>query len=104
MFKLLFTTALIFGMAAIPPPAAAQSLCMPRAALTEQLHRQYGESLLVEGVIDPQHMIEFWVAPAGQSWTLLLSRADGLVCVMAAGMGWLPAPPVPKPVAESDAS
>ena len=102
MFKRLFTHALIFGMAAIPPPVAAQSQCMPRALLTEQLHEQYGEALLVEGMVDPRQIIEFWVAPEGQSWTVLLSRADGLSCVLSAGMGWLPAPAPLQPVVEGD--
>lgn len=62
---------------------------MPRADLTAHLSRTYGEAMAGVGLRDPQSVLELWVSHDGATWTLVLSMASGMACVMAAGTGWL---------------
>ena len=70
------------------PAAAAQiGLCMARSALIETLTADgqvpTGERGLATGGV----VFEVIAAPDGE-WTLLLSRPNGVSCVMAAGEAW----------------
>eukprot|EP00903_Cladosiphon_okamuranus_P020197 g18537.t1 len=49
MFKRLISSALVFGMAAIAPPARAQN-CAPREIVVERLERQFNETLSSAGL------------------------------------------------------
>jgi hypothetical protein len=104
MFKRILTSALVFGMAALAPPARAQSTCAPRTAIAGQLERQFGELPLVLALRPPAEVFELWVTPGGGTWSLLVSTPEGLACILAAGPDWLPAPMLPTaaPVAAPD--
>ena len=75
--------------AAVALPAGAQGLhCGPRDVVTERLDMSYGERLTGGGFQNADSVIELWVSPETGSWTILLSRADGQSCIMAAGTDW----------------
>ena len=101
MFKRLFSAALVFGAAAIAPPVSAQSPnCMPRDALVSQLAGQYGEHLSGFGVQNPNQVLEIWSSRKTGTFTVVITRSDGISCVMAVGENWSEiAPPVPPDMA-----
>ncbi len=85
MFKRVLTTALLFGMAATAPPAAAQS-CAPRDSIVEKLEGRYKESLTGAGLQgSAQAMIEIWTNPETGSFTVLLTDPGGLSCIVSYG-------------------
>lgn len=89
MFKRLLTAALVFGAAALAPPAGAQTLaCMPREILVEKLETRYDEHLTGGGLQNPQHMLEVWSSSKSGSFTVFVTRTDGLACVLATGQYW----------------
>ncbi len=59
MFKRLFSAALVFGAAAIAPPAMAQTVtCLPRDALVSSLETAHGERLTGGGLQNQARVIE----------------------------------------------
>lgn len=99
MYKRILTSALLFGMACTGPPAWAQS-CAPRAALVTQLETAYGETLSARGLQSAESLIEVFASPQSGSFTVLMSRPDGVSCIISTGTHWLiePAPPAKEGV------
>lgn len=90
MFKRLLSSALIFGMAAIAPPALAAN-CALRDGLVEQLQKQYSERLTAGGLqksnaVDT--MIEVWSSTDTGSFTVLMTHPTGISCVVASGQNY----------------
>ena len=96
MYKRLFTSALIFGAAALAPPAAAQNLimCAERVGLIKVLQEKYQELPRGAGLQGPERMIEIWTSSETGSFTVLVTRPDGISCVVASGSYWQDAMPV----------
>ncbi len=89
MFKRLFSTALIFGAAAMAPPAMAQSgACMPRVALVQSLQSNYDERLTGGGLKNATQVVEVWSSDETGSFTVFVTRADGVACILATGQNW----------------
>jgi hypothetical protein len=89
MFKRIFSAALIFGAAAMAPPAISQTLaCMPRASLVQSLEDRHGERLTGGGLRSATQVVEIWSSDKTGSFTVFVSRADGISCVIATGQNW----------------
>lgn len=91
MFKRTITSALIFGAAAIAPPTlshAQSAQCMQRDALVERLQGQYGESLNGGGLKSASQLIEVWSSEKTGSFTVFITQANGVSCVVATGQNW----------------
>jgi hypothetical protein len=91
MFKRLCSTAIIFGAAALAPPTVAQAqglTCLPRAALIERLEGRYKEHLAGGGLQSPQQLLEVWASDETGSFTVFVTRPDGVACVVATGQHW----------------
>ena len=88
MFKRLFTAAVLFGVAGTAPPVHAESFCGPRAAIVERLEGTYSEALSALGFQSGTQVVEVWSSAKTGSWTMLMTRADGVSCVVASGSGW----------------
>lgn len=93
MFKRLCSTAIIFGAAALAPPLAtsaqAQGMaCLPRTALVERLEGRYKEHLAGGGLQNPQQLIEVWASSETGSFTVFVTRPDGVSCIVATGQHW----------------
>ncbi len=88
MFKRLLATATVFGMAAIAPPAHAQSACAPRATLAENLSKKYGEERIAGGLQSANQMIEVFSSPKTGSFTILLTKPNGQSCIVSSGKSW----------------
>lgn len=100
MFKRLFSAAVIFGLASTAPPLAtavhAQSAvqgapvtCAPRDALVERLSGRYDEQRTGAGLQNSRQMLEVWSSSDTGTWTVLITRADGVSCIVATGTNWL---------------
>ncbi|MFQ5624238.1 MAG: hypothetical protein ACE5FS_12690 [Paracoccaceae bacterium] len=100
MFKRIATASLIFGMAAAAPPAAAQVSCAQREKIVLKLEKTYGESRTGSGLNGNSSMIEIWASAKTGTWTILMTRPDGISCVMATGQAW---EDVPLAAASADA-
>lgn len=99
MFKRLFAAALVFGAAALAPPLASQgTLCLPRETLVESLAAQFSESLAGGGLQSGTRLIELWRSKDSGSFTILLTRPDGISCVLATGQSWHDEPAAPEGV------
>lgn len=98
MFKRLIVGAFVFGMAGQAPPALAQVVCMPREIVAKDLSGRYGEVPVISALSDGARVVEFWGKQDGGSWTLLVTTADGMSCVLGSGPHWMPmrqsAPPM----------
>ncbi|MCG7493910.1 hypothetical protein [Thalassobius sp. Cn5-15] len=93
MFKRLISTAVIFGTAALAPPATAQSAdsisCMTREVLIDNLSKRYGEDLLGRGLQTPQTLLEIWSSDSTGSFTIFVTNPDGQACIVATGKNWI---------------
>ena len=88
MFKRLLGTALVFGMAALAPPAAAQPVCGSRPAITNWLSANFNKARSAVGLIRSNRVVEVWVAEDTRTWTILITRADGISCIVSSGTNW----------------
>ncbi|MBV1862971.1 MAG: hypothetical protein KUG74_00920 [Rhodobacteraceae bacterium] len=92
MYKRIATAALIFGMVATAPPALAQSNCAPRDKVISQLADKYGEVSHGVGLQSASKLVEVWSSKTTGSWSIVVTHANGLTCVLAAGQVWTPNP------------
>ncbi|MEO9822008.1 MAG: hypothetical protein ABJQ34_06930 [Paracoccaceae bacterium] len=89
MYKRTVAAALVFGAAAIAPPAVhAQSNCAPRELITERLQSKFSERLTGGGLQNANQMLEIWTSDRTGSFTVIVSRADGISCIVASGHNW----------------
>ncbi|WP_298370509.1 hypothetical protein [uncultured Bradyrhizobium sp.] len=65
--------------------------CAQRSDFIALLKDRFGEIEVAQGLSSNGHLVEIFVAPAG-NWTILLSRPNGLSCLVDAGEPWLMAP------------
>lgn len=100
MFKRLLALSLTFGMAALAPPAHAVS-CAQRDTVVERLKTKFSEQLTVGGLQGSQNtaqsVVEIWASDETGTFTVLLTNAYGVSCIVAAGTDYFEAEPVPEP-------
>ncbi len=106
MFKRLVSAALVFGTAALAPPAFATSTagtikanfsgqtCGPRQQITTNLQKKYGETKQAVGLANARQAFELWSSGKTGSWTMLMTNTNGISCVVASGKSWHSAIPV----------
>ncbi|MDB9856798.1 hypothetical protein OAC63_00190 [Amylibacter sp.] len=92
MFKRLTSTALVFGMAALAPPAATAQTCGPRDQLITQLTERYQEVSRGVGLSSATQVVEFWASNKTGTFSVLLTYPNGLTCILATGSNWTEAP------------
>ncbi len=79
--------ALLIGWSAFSPPAQAQAICGERRAVVATLEKTYSETPVSMGLASNGAIIEILASPLG-TFTIILTRPNGLTCVMAAGESW----------------
>lgn len=106
MFKRLLSAALVFGSAALAPPAFAGSptdtvqanfgrqTCGPRQQITANLQKKFGETKQAVGLANQSQAFELWSSEKTGSWTMLMTNANGISCIVASGKSWHTAIPV----------
>jgi hypothetical protein len=88
MFKLLFGTAVVALMAtSLTSVAEAQQVCGKRAEFVTRLDTTYKETTSGVGLINNGMVIEVLTSSKG-SWTILMTKTNGVSCVVASGEGW----------------
>lgn len=87
-------------LALLPGLAHAQNLnCASRDVVVDKLSVKYGEAFGGGGLQNAQQIFEVWYSEEKGTWTILMTRADGLSCIMASGTHWrggLPAIKAPE--------
>ena len=94
MFIRTFTAGLVLGSAALAPPVHAQAACNTRDVVVERLEGKYSEVVAARGLQSAQQMIEVFASPETGSFTVVLSRPDGVSCIIASGNHWHSVPAV----------
>ncbi|WP_420585503.1 hypothetical protein [Ruegeria sp.] len=95
MFKRLFGIAMAFGMAATAPPALAQG-CAQREHVIAKLQDSYSEELVFGGLQKTrgaQAVMEVWTSKETGSYTVLVTQANGISCIVAVGTDFFQAIP-----------
>ncbi len=73
--------------AALPSMAAAQTFCANRAEVLDRLAAEYGEHLTEVQEIEDHGLLEVLKSPTEGTWTVILTKSDGVSCVLATGDG-----------------
>lgn len=84
-------TAALIGGWSFMTPASAQSLCEDRSEIVVKLKEIYQENHVASGLESGSKMVEIWTGTNG-TWTILITRASGISCVVASGDNWLDLP------------
>ncbi|MGB1214773.1 MAG: hypothetical protein ACPG4X_15515 [Pikeienuella sp.] len=86
----------LFALLLLTGPAFAQ-VCGPRPDVVAKLTDTYGEELRFGGLqktTDDAHaVLEVWASPETGTYTVLMSHANGLSCVVAVGTDFFEAIP-----------
>ena len=85
------SAALLLGAVAIGSPAAAQQpagACGPHTAVIKALGDKFHETQSATALTSAGTLLEVLTASDGSTWTIIVSRPDGLSCVVAAGQNW----------------
>lgn len=80
--------ACLLALAADPVKAQGQARCAPRDIMIARLAERYGETRQAIGLGGPDTVMELFAAPATGSWTITVTTANGLTCLMAAGQAF----------------
>lgn len=90
IMKRMFMTvmgALLILLGALVQPAAAQTSCGARQDVADKLKRGYDEQPSALGLAHNGTVVEVFTSPTG-TWTIILTRPDGVSCLMATGESW----------------
>ncbi len=79
-----------------PSVVAAQPSCAERDFVVQKLTTSYGESFQGGGLQSETKVFEVWFSEEKGTWTILMTNADGMSCVMASGTNWRGAVPSDK--------
>lgn len=99
MLKRIAAASFVLGIVALPPPSFAQTACAPRGDIVEKLKEKYGEDQRGMGLGGKEAVIELWSSEETGSWTIMMTRPNGVTCILGAGDSWMDAPPDPGPEA-----
>ena len=89
-------TRLAVILALLAGPVSAQQ-CADRADIVAQLAAKYHESQRFIGLTESGQLVEAFAAKSG-SWTILVSSANGVSCVVASGQRFEVVAAVPEGV------
>lgn len=80
------------GVLATATAAEAQLLCSERENVIEKLSRGYHEKPVAMGLTSTGAVVEILSSSGerGATWTMIVTRPDGVSCVMATGESWQP--------------
>ncbi|NNE85183.1 MAG: hypothetical protein HKN28_14560 [Alphaproteobacteria bacterium] len=79
--------AMLTSIAFASGTAHAQSGCEARKSLIEKFDKGYGESPIAVGLASTGNLLEVLISADG-TWTILITRPDGMTCIAAAGDHW----------------
>ena len=68
--------------------AWAQQQCSQRSQVVEHLAKKYQEAQVAVGVTGKGALVEVLTTKDGNTWSILLTKPDGVSCLVASGEGW----------------
>lgn len=91
MFKRIVASALIFGAVTAASPVLAQQMtsCGDRDKIVATLEKRHGEAPIGAGLAGETAVVELWSSAKTGTWTLIITRTDGVACLLAAGDAWM---------------
>lgn len=75
------------SLAAAPAPAKAV-VCMEHKTLVSYLSEKFGEHPHALGLVASSGVMEVYVSPKKGTWTIVMTSAQGVGCIIAAGDTW----------------
>lgn len=84
-FGLLMAGLIVFGLALESAPATAA--CGERGFIARKLESGYSEKPIAMGLSADGAVVEVFASDAG-SFTIVVTRPDGLSCILIAGESW----------------
>ncbi len=84
LFGAVLATVVAIGLSA--GPAVAQA-CSKHEDIVEKLKGKFQEKQLGYGLIGNKAIMEIYASKKG-SWTIIVTRSNGMSCVIAAGTDW----------------
>ena len=89
MFHLVVLTTAAALLLALTTDVAAQGRnCGPRDAVMDRLAQGYGETRQSMGLGSNNAVIEVFASDETGSWTITVTQANGLTCLVASGQGY----------------
>ncbi len=86
--KIMITTAFVAFGSFMSAPVFAAGVCGPHEKIVSQLENGFEEARTGFGLAGNGGMVELFVSKAKGTWTFMLTRPDGLTCLMATGGNW----------------
>jgi len=68
--------------------AEAQQNCAERAVVIESLAERYGETRQTIGLGENNHVVETFASVETGTWTITVTLANGVTCLVASGTGF----------------
>lgn len=85
----LIAAGLTAALAVAGTASAQQSrACTQRDTALNHLSKKYSEAPIAIGLTSSGGVIEVLTAPAGETWTIVITMPSGLTCMIASGEGW----------------
>ena len=91
-------SAAALAAAMLAESAQAWGSCGKRETIVKTLEQTHGEFFAGGGIETEERIYEVWTSDTDGSWTILMTKADGVSCVMAAGTDWREGVKVPPGV------
>ncbi len=92
MARLLIFTAVAMVFIFLAAIARAQPACASYETIARALFQDYQEVRIGGGLRLDKRVVDLWVSPERRTWTLTLSREDGVICIVAIGENWVEVP------------
>ncbi|MEM1373441.1 MAG: hypothetical protein AAGF78_03555 [Pseudomonadota bacterium] len=81
------TIALAAGTLILATQASAMN-CATRDSIATALSINYGEQPVSGGIQGDNRIVEIFVSEKDDTWTILVTGANGVSCIVAAGTDW----------------
>ncbi len=85
--------ALLFAVGA---PASAAPICATHKKVVEQLANGFSEVPIAIALTSDGNVIEVFSGTDRETWTIVMTRPDGMSCLVAAGETWESLPELPS--------
>jgi len=92
-FLMTAASAALFIAMIAASPALADVICNPRSVFVEHLKEKYDEQPLAFGLNTDGRLLELFGTSDGSTWTMLITDARGISCVVTSGENWQKAAP-----------
>ena len=82
------TLSISFIVMTVANGVQANSVCGPHEKIVTQLQTGYSESRSGYGLSGNGSLVELFVSKEKGTWTFMLTRPDGMTCLVASGGNW----------------